>query len=85
MSTGINSKYSAHIRLSPPQPNPDYVDEDQSAYHGAGGSLVGGVSGNNYYGNIGSLPRSNTYGNSQASGYNGRYQAQGGNSGGYGS
>ncbi|KAI5451276.1 Chitin synthase, class 7 [Naganishia albida] len=66
-------------------PNLDYVDEDQSAYHGAGGSLVGGVSGNSYYGNVGSLPRSNTYGASALSQQNGRYQPQGGNSGGYGS
>ncbi|KAJ9100928.1 Chitin synthase, class 7 [Naganishia adeliensis] len=66
-------------------PNLDYVDEDQSAYHGGGGSLVGGVSGNSYYGNVGSLPRSNTYGASNLSQQNARYQPQGGNSGGYGS
>lgn len=32
------------------QPNPDYIEDDsQSAYRGAGGSLVGGYGGNAYY------------------------------------
>jgi hypothetical protein len=70
------------------QPNPDFVEEDtQSTYHGAGGSLVGGMTGNQYYGNLPYPQRERSYAPSSVSGHNGagRYAAQAGYTGGYGS
>jgi hypothetical protein len=53
-------------------PNPEYAEDDQSAYRGAGGSLVGGYGGNAMYGNNyqgGGSSKSNDYGNEYNSHY----------------
>ena len=77
--------------ILPFQPNPDFIEEDsQSTFQGAGGSLVGGMTGNQYYGNVSAYPRDRSnYAPSSASGHNGggtgRYVAQAGYTGGYGS
>lgn len=75
-------------------PNADYMEEDtQSAYHGAGGSLIGGKTGNNFYGTPsmygGYMNQQRSYAASSASGHGGgggrQYQSQAGYTGGYGS
>lgn len=56
-------------------PNPEYMDDDsQSAFRGAGGSLVGGYGGNAMYGNYQGYSKSSSY--DQFNGgqeYNARY------------
>ncbi|WVN89257.1 chitin synthase export chaperone [Cryptococcus depauperatus CBS 7841] len=51
--------------------NQDYYEDDQSAYRGAGGSLVGGYNGNQYYGNT--VSNYNTGYNQTGPGYNSQY------------
>jgi len=72
-------------------PNPDFVEEDTQSTYGAGGSLVGGMTGNQYYGNVPYPQRERSYAPSSVSGHGhghngtGRYAAQAGYTGGYGS
>lgn len=63
-------------------PNPEYVEEDiASTYRGGGGSLIGGMTGNNYYGNVSS--NRNYAPSSYSSGNNPKYGANSGYTGPY--
>ncbi|KAG7530137.1 hypothetical protein FFLO_05252 [Filobasidium floriforme] len=62
-------------------PNPDYIEEDVgSTYRGAGGSLVGGMTGNNYYGNV---PRNYTPSSSSGGARDPKFTANSGYTGPY--